>query len=237
MAAGSGRSAVDQQGAIAAIGRQPAGRVLLVVVLAGLVCYALWGVLRAVLDWNHLGHGVKGVLERAGYLLSAAAYAILVPPTYNLIAGRSHPAQGGVQSAQAQHSVASIMSLPWGRWMVGAVGIVVMGVGSYQAYQGVRAKLDRLVQSSTLTPRQANWIRRVGCFGTAGRGVVFVLIGGLIVLSAYRADPGQAQGLEWALVALLRQPFGAWLLGLVAIGLLAFGLYSFMIALWARFRK
>lgn len=234
VAVGSGRSSTDQQGAIAAIGRQPAGQMLLVAVLAGLVCYALSGVFRAVLDRQHKGHGLKGILQRLGYLCSAAAYSALVPPTYHLITGGSHPARGGVQTAQSQHSVASAMSLPLGKWLVGAVGIVVIAVGAYQIYQGIQAKSDRLIQSPALTPRQMNWIEGMGRFGTVARGVVFALIGILIVLSAYHSDPSRARGLDGALIALLREPYGPWLLGVVALGLLAFGLYSLLTALWFR---
>jgi hypothetical protein len=236
MAAGSGGSPADQQGAIAAIGRQPAGRILLMVVLAGLVCYSFWGVFRAVFDRHHQGHGWKGVLERLGYLFSAAAYASLVLPTYGLITGGAQPAQGGVQSTQAQHSVASVMSLPLGKWLVGALGFVVIAVGVYQVYQGIRVTFDRLIQSSALTPRQLKWIKGMGRFGTVARGIVFALTGILIVLSAYHSDPRHAEGIDSALIALLRQPFGPWLLGLVAIGLLSFGLYSMMSALWFRFK-
>ena len=237
VAVGARRSPTDQQGAIAAIGRQPGARVLLVAVLAGLICYALWGVFRAITDRHHQGHGLRGILERLGYLFSAAAYALLVLPTYNLIAGRSHPAKGGVQEVEIQHSAASVMSLPLGKWLVGAVGVVVIGVGAYQIYQGIRVTFDRLIRSSALSPRQMRWIKGMGRFGTVARGVVFVLIGIFVVLSAYHSDPSRAQGMDGALMALLREPYGPWLSGVVAIGLLAFGLYSLMNALWFRFKK
>jgi len=77
----------------------------------------------------------------------------------------------------------------------------------------------------------------MGRFGTVARGVVFVLIGIFVVLSAYHSDPSRAQGMDGALMALLREPYGPWLSGVVAIGLLAFGLYSLMNALWFRFKK
>ncbi len=158
-------------------------------------------------------------------------------PTYRLITGGSHPAKGGVQGAQAQHFVASVMSLPLGRWLVGAVGVVVVGVGVYEIYQGIRVRFDRLVQSTALTPRQMKWTKGMGRFGTVARGIIFALIGALIVHSAYRADPGQAEGFDRALNALLLEPHGPWILGLVAMGLLAFGLYSLMTALWFRFTE
>jgi uncharacterized protein DUF1206 len=58
-------------GAIAKIGQQPAGLVLLWVVLLGLISYSLWGLVRAFLDPLHKGTDMKGLIERGGFLASA----------------------------------------------------------------------------------------------------------------------------------------------------------------------
>ena len=49
-------------GAIAAIGKQRAGMVLSWLVLIGLISYALWGVVRSVLDPLHKGRDLKGLV-------------------------------------------------------------------------------------------------------------------------------------------------------------------------------
>ncbi len=92
---GKGGAPVDPQGAIAAIGRQPAGLYFLWVVLIGLVSYALWGIIRAVFDPLHKGNDMKGVLARVGFLLSAASYSYLALYTYGLISGAGNSGQSG----------------------------------------------------------------------------------------------------------------------------------------------
>jgi hypothetical protein len=67
--------------------------------------------------------------------------------------------------------------------------------------------------------------------------VVFAIVGGLIFLAAYNANPSQQVGIDAALATLMKQPYGVWLLGLVALGLMAFGFYSLLGALWFRFKK
>ena len=83
VALGKGGALASPQGAIAAIGKQPAGMIFLWVVLVGLIAYALWGVVRAVYDPLDKCHRPKGLLARFGFLVSAFGYGILALTTYD----------------------------------------------------------------------------------------------------------------------------------------------------------
>jgi hypothetical protein len=230
---GKGGALASPQGAIAAIGKQPAGRILLWVVLVGLISYSLWGVVRAVMDPLHKGYDAKGLIARAGFLASAFGYAILIIPTYGYITGASKTANG----SQTQKFITTIMALPWGRWAIGILGLVVLLAGLYQIYQGVSAGFERQFHTYVLTPKEVTLVTGVGRFGTAARGVVLAIVGGLFGLAAYQADPSQQVGMDTALSTILHQPYGIWLLGIVALGLIAFGIYSMLCALWFRIRR
>lgn len=233
VALGKGGALASPQGAIAAIGKQPGGLILLWAVLLGLVSYALWGIVRAVYDPLHKGHDTKGLLARFGFLASAFGYAILVWPTYGYITGASKTTSG----AGTQKFIASIMAMPWGRWAIGILGLAVLAGGLYQIYLGFKAGFDKQFQTYALTPEEVKVVTDVGRFGTSARGVVFAFVGGLIILAAYRANPSQPVGMDAALAALLHQPYGVWLLGIIAVGLIAFGFYSMLGALWFRLKK
>jgi hypothetical protein len=230
---GKGGAPAGPQGAIAAIGKQPAGLILLWVILVGLISYSLWGVVRAVLDPLHKGHDLKGLLARFGFLVSAFGYAILIMPTYGYITGASKNGNG----FQTQKFINSIMAMPWGRWAIGIIGLAVLAGGLYQLYQGFTASFDKQIKTYALTPKEVRLATNVGRFGTSARGVVFALVGGLISLSAYQANPSQPVGMESALATLMKQPYGIWLLGIVAVGLIAFGVYSLLSAAWFRIRR
>jgi type IV secretory pathway VirB2 component (pilin) len=229
VAVGSGGALSDQQGAIAAVGRAPAGKVLLYVVLVGLAGYALWGVIRAVVDPLHQGNDAKDIAQRLGFLISGISYGLLVLATYGLITAGASAASNGAQNAKTQQTVASILSQPWGPWVVGLVSVIVIGVGLLQIYQGFRRKFNHQFQLAGRTANMRKWIERLGRFGTVARGVVFTLVGVFLVLAAYHHDASQVQGIDGVLTALLHQPYGPWLLGVVAAGLIAFGIYSAMI--------
>ncbi len=72
-------------------------------------------------------------------------------------------------------------------------------------------------------------------FGVAARGVVFVIAGVFLVLAALRTDEQEVRGLGGALSAILEQPFfGNFLLGIVAVGLVAYGLLMVAVARYRR---
>jgi hypothetical protein len=67
----------------------------------------------------------------------------------------------------------------------------------------------------------------LGVVGHLARGVVFGLIGVFLVRAAWQYDPEEAIGLDGALAKVLRADYGDTLLGLVAAGLAAYGVYCF----------
>ena len=237
VAAGVGGSLDDPQGAIAALGKTALGNVVLYGILLGLIGYAMWGFIRAVADPLHKGSDAKGIALRVGYAVSGVSYLLLALATYGLITGGASAAQNGAQTAQTQQTAASILSKPWGAVTVGVAGIVVIVIGAIQVFQGLSNTFDKQFDPYALTPYQRTWIDRLGRFGTAARGVVFALIGFFLFSAGLNHNANQAQGIDGVLKALLYQPFGPWLLGVVALGLIAFGIYSGMSGILLRFKR
>jgi hypothetical protein len=232
VALGKGGALASPQGAIAAIGKQPAGMILLWVVLIGILAYSLWGLVRAIWDPLNKGSDTKGILTRIGYFASAVGYAFLAYTTYGFISGTSQSTNGSPAKI-----LASVMAIPMGRWAIALIGLIVVAVGLYQIMLGIKAGFEKQFQTYDLTPKEAKLATDVGRFGTAARGVVFALVGGLIFLAAYNSNPSQPVGMDAALATLLHQPYGIWLLGIIAVGLVAFGFYSLLGAIWFRFKR
>ena len=232
VAFGKGGALASPQGAIAAIGKQSAGLIFLWVILLGIISYSIWGLIRAFWDPLHKGKDTKGLLTRFGFFTSALGYAFLAFTTFGYIKGASQSSSGSQTKL-----LGSVMAMPAGRWVVGLLGLIVVAVGLYNIYLGLKAGFERQFQMYSLTSKEVKVVTDIGRFGTAARGVVFAIVGGLIFLAAYNANPSQQVGIDAALATLMKQPYGVWLLGLVAVGLMAFGFYSLLGALWFRFKK
>ena len=230
---GKNATPADQFGAIVAMSRLPYATVILWAVLIGLISYSIWGLIRAFLDPYHKGTDIKGLLARGGFLVSAVTYALFVLPTYDLIQGASHSSQTG----NTQRMVATLMAMPFGRVIVGLFGLAGIAAGIYQIYMALRAHSDQQFKQYALTPDQLRTVKRAGQFGTIARGVVFGLVGFFFCLAAIYARPQQAKTFDGALDFLARQPYGIWLLAIVALGLIAFGVYSLIGAALFRLKR
>ncbi len=235
--AGTGGSLDDPQGVIATMGKSPFGTIILYAILVGLIGYSLWGFIRAVFDPLHRGHDAKGIALRVGYAASGISYLLLALATYGLIIGNTGAARNGAQTAQTQQTAATVLTKPWGPVVVAIIGIVVIVIGAVQVFQGMSSTFEKQFNPYELSPYQQKWIDRLGRFGTAARGLVFSMIGLFLFLAGYNHNANQAQGIDGVLKALLHQPSGPWLLGIVALGLIAFGLYSGLSGTLFRFKR
>jgi uncharacterized membrane protein YidH (DUF202 family) len=230
-ALGSGGETTDSRGAIRHLGHSTFGDVLLVLVAAGLLGYAAWRFLQAIHDTEGKGSDAKGLAVRLAYAGKGLVHAGLALTPIRMLARGDGGRDGQVQSWTAR-----LMAQEWGTWMVAGVGVAVIGAGLYQVVKGVRRSFRDHLDGRAMSPAMRRWAERAGTFGYVAHGVVFGIVGGFLVQAARRADPGQAKGLEAALDTLLRQPHGQLLLAAVALGLVAYGLLSFVEARYRAIR-
>ena len=227
---GRGGQTTGSRGALQTLLEQPFGRVLLGVVASGLACYAAWQFIRAVADPEDEGCSGKAVAKRVACFVSGAVHVGLVVAAVRMVLGGG----GGSGDGGAQDKTAQLMSYPLGQWLVAIVGLVIAGYGAQQIVRAYKADLDSQLVLSGMDASMRQWVRRVCRFGMAARGVVFGIIGLFLLLAAWQNDPGEARGLGGALHSLQEQGYGPWLLGLVALGLVAYGGYQFVLARYRR---
>lgn len=225
-----GGKTTDAKGALESIVTQPFGQILLVLIAIGLFGYMLWRFVEAFMDPENEGSDAKGIAKRIGYAISGIIYASLAFSAAQLAAGSGSGGSGN----STQHWTARLMSQPFGRWLVGIVGAIVIGVGFYQFYKAFSTKFRRKLKVREMSEAEETWAIRAGRFGLSARGVVFVIIGFFLLQAAYQSDASEARGLGGALQTLLQQPYGPWLMGLVALGLIAYGIYM---GVQARYRR
>jgi hypothetical protein len=226
---GLGGTTTDSRGALLQILSEPFGKLMLVLIGAGLIGYVLLRLAQAFLDPEHKGSDTKGIALRAGYLFSALVYAGLAWTAFRLASG-----SGGASGNQTQDWVTRLFALPLGRWLVGIAGLWVLGGGLYQLYKAYSADFSEHFRWNQMSEAERTWSVRLGRAGLAARGIVQGLIGLFLIQAALLFDPGKVQGTTGALQTLAPPPFGLWTVGVVAIGLAAYGIYMLAAARYSR---
>jgi hypothetical protein len=226
LAFGGGANA-SQQGALRAIAAQPFGKVLLILVAIGLGGYSLWRLVRAA-----LGHGREDSddgFDRLAALGSGIVYAGLCAIAVEILLGG-----GGSGSGSPKHTTAGVLGWPGGPWLVGIAGVVLIGIGVYQAVQGLMKSFLEDSKTEEMGPRMRRWFERIGVVGHLARAVVYALVGVFLIRAAVDYAPNKAVGVDGALAKLAHAAYGPFLLCLVAAGLIAFGIYSLFDARYRR---
>jgi hypothetical protein len=226
LALGDGGKAASQQGALKAVAAQPFGKVLLVLLAAGLAGYAIWRLTRAA-----VGHGREDSdsgSERIAALASGLAYAALCVTAIAILAG----AGGG--SGSPKQATGGVLDWPGGQVIVAVAGAALAGVGAYQVFKGVTASFLDSSKTHEMDEAVEAPFTVLGVIGHVARGLAFALIGYGLIKAAVDYDPKNAVGLDGALRKVEHASYGPVLLGIVAAGFIMFALYSIADA---RYRK
>jgi Domain of Unknown Function (DUF1206) len=227
VALGSGDQKANQQGAFEELAKNPLGAVLLWVLVVGFVAIAIWRASQVVWGFGYESDKTKRLRKRASSGGKAVVFVVLA-----VLAARTAAGSGG-GGGGGQKAAAGVLGLPGGQLLVGAAGIAIMVAGGVKIWAGWKKKF--LSDMDLPSDQRARLVaERAGQVGFIARGVVTVIVGILVVVAAVRFRPEEANGLDAALHTLARQPFGPYLLGAVALGLFAYGVFLFFDARYHR---
>ena len=229
VALGEEQSTADQQGALASLAGSTAGKLLLIVLAAGLGGYALFR-LYEVFAGTAAEHGHKAKLDRAASVVRVLIYGGLCFSAIQILV------ESGSQSSSsgASSSTSTVFELPAGVVLVIGGGLALIGVGIYQLYESISAGFRDDLRLAQMSEHEQHVATAAGTAGYAARAVVFSLTGAFLLKAGIEHDADEAVGLDGALQEIAQQSYGAILLGLVAAGLFVFGFYSLI---EARYRK
>lgn len=228
LAVGSGGETTNQRGALTTIAEQPLGKAMLIAMTIGLAGYAIWRLIRAA-----IGHGTQdsdSASERVGAAVSGLAYAALCVTAVQILVGAS--SSGGTNSPKK--TTGGVLDWTGGTTIVAIVGAILIGVALYQGYIGVSRKFLEDSKTWEMNHVVKRAFTAIGVFGHLARMVVFGLVGYGLVKAAIDYDARSAIGLDGALSKVSHYSYGPLLLGVVAVGLIGFALYSIADA---RYRK
>lgn len=234
VAAGFGGETTDQYGALDAIRNGPLGTIALVIIGVGPLGYMIWRIVAAATDAEGDGSDPMSIGKRFAHGARGIAYGVLGVSALRALGNRSDDSAGHAQ--RTRDWTARLLDLPYGRALVVAAGLGVIGYAGYQVYRAGTDKVKKHLDLAGAGPGRAEWVVRLGRIGIAARAVVFALIGAFLVQAGMHRDSSEAGGIAQSLDAVAAAPFGRVALGAVALGLVAYGIYQLATARYRRIR-
>jgi hypothetical protein len=218
---GLSRENGDKAEAFKVIYEQPFGKIILLAIGMGLLGFVMLRCFQAFKDIDNKGNDMKGIFNRIGYALSALLYLGLGAYAFKLVISGI----GGSESDSRQFVVSKVLGYPGGEYMVGIAGLVVMGMGIYQIIRGVTGKFMKHIQ--LVRSNMKDFFKKAGTVGYISRGIVLVIIGYFLFHAALKSNSNEAQG-TGAAFDFLQNNFGSVMMALVALGLIGYGIFTFV---------
>jgi len=217
--ASASRSA-DFSGALRTLADQPFGKILLWLVAIGLVALALWQASEVIWGYRNC-EGAKRVRKKVASGAKAVVYAAMGVSAASVALG------SGSSSSEIQRQTTSgVLAWPAGHVIVVATGLIIVGVGVAGVVKGAKKSFSEEIDTSSMSSGARKGVERLGQVGYIAKGVALGLVGILLSYATLTYARQEGQGLDGALQTILAQPFGRFLLTLVALGFLAFGLFA-----------
>jgi hypothetical protein len=222
---GTGEQEASQLGAVAEIAERSYGKPLLWLIAVGLLLYAAWRLVSAALPAEN---SAKAWATRVGYLVSALVYAVLGRAAIAFARGTG--SGGESEDSKVERFTRDLMENSAGRWLVGFIGVGVIGIALVFALKGITASFRDELEPRPVGPISHEGIIALGRVGWIGRGVVTGLVGWLFIRAAVMFDPDEAQGIDGALRKATSAPIGAVLVGVSAAALVTYGVFCIVSA-------
>jgi Domain of Unknown Function (DUF1206) len=228
IAFGAGGNA-DQSGALATLAGQTGGPLILWVVAAGLVALGLWRIAEAIVGSKPSERSGSGNDDTPAWKRAKSVGLAIVNLAIALSAARFAMGSGQQSSQQNAGLSAQMMQSGWGKAVLILVGLGLAAIGGYHVYKGASKKFLKDLRVSGGTG-----ITAVGITGYVAKGLVLAGAGVLVIIATLEADPSKATGFDAAVKTLGHAPFGKVLLIVAALGIAAFGGYSFVRSRYGR---
>lgn len=232
LAFGRAAQEASAKGALEAVTERAYGTFLVSLAGIGFALYAMWRFVEAVADPQDEGTDWKGLAKRAAHFGRGVLYVGVAFIAFRFAFNGT--SSGGSGDQQKQELARNMLGIPGGRFIVIAAGLVIIGTGVWNAYNGVSRRFAKNLKHGQLDGPSRAAVVSIAVVGFCGRAAAFLIAGGFVVRAGWKHDPNTGVGLDGALRQAAQSATGPWLLTAVAVGLIAYGIFMFASAIYGR---
>jgi hypothetical protein len=218
-AGGLGANPQGARDAMELLFEQPLGGYLLWTLAAGLLCFAGWRFLQCAFDIERYGSGPYGLMRRGVLAGSSVFYVALAAAAVRITFAHRRTSE----DQSAREWTEWVMAQPLGRAVIALIAAGFIGIALGLAVKAFRAPYRHHLDA---TQGQRAMAVALGSYGLLTRAFVFMGFGVFLVLAAYDSNSQEAMSLAGVLRAMQAQAYGGVMLGIAALGLLAFGFFE-----------
>lgn len=212
--------------------KQTFGNILLILMAIGLACYAAWRFIQAVKDPENIGDDAKGKAKRMAFFCSGLLYLGI-----GVMAALKAFGSGGGGSGSGSAQKSSFLASETGLIIIGVVGAGIIIAGIFQFVKAYKNDYQKKFDLSSLDDqKKRESIEKTAKFGLSARGVILLIIGYFAIKAYLDNDPSDIKTTSEAFSFIQDASYGAWLMGFIAAGLVAYAIYMFLMAKYRRFR-
>lgn len=214
---------------------QTFGNILLILMALGLACYATWRFIQSIKDPENIGDDSKGIAKRIGFFCSGLLYlGIGIMAAFKAFGSGGGGSGSGSGAGSTQES--SFLASETGLVLIGIVGAGIIIAGIFQFVKAYKNDYQKKFDLSSLSDqKKRESVEKTAKFGLSARGVILLIIGYFAVKAYFDNDPSDIKTTTEAFSFIQDSSYGAWLLGLVAAGLVAYAIYMFLMAKYRKF--
>lgn len=221
----------------------PLGTALVGVISLGLFAYSIWRFYQTIKfpEGNNENKKMKSVFKRVRYFYSGAFYGLIAygfakPLIYSLTGSSKAKFETG--SAEGEKTALwELLSHDWGKVFIWALAILIGGQAIQQFFIAYKGRFMRKIDNYPSVKYEYDFIRKAGILGYISRGLVFAVISFFLIKVIIKHNANEYKGTEGALAYFLSFGYGNLLLGGVALGLTAYGIFHIMVARHANYTK
>ena len=213
----------------------PLGKALVGVVALGLFAYSIWRFYQTIKfpEGDGDNEKVKSGFKRVRYFYSGVFYGLIAYAFAKpLINALTQSSEKEVETGAGDEKAAlwELLSLDWGKALIWALAILVAGQALQQFFIAYKGKFMKKIDNYPSVKHEYDFIKRAGRLGYISRGMVFGVLAFFLIKVIFNHNANEYKGTEGALAYFLSFSYGPILLGAVALGLTAYGIFHIMVA-------
>ena len=224
LALGDQSGSASSTGALHKLAQTSFGAVLIWLIAIGMLFLVLWRLLDAAVGHQEEPEDMKRLRKRLVSAAKAVLYGAIALSAFKIAMGSGSSSK---KSSSTDDITATIMKWPAGPLIVGVIGLAIIAYGLNQVRVAWTEKFRKHLDAEGNSGDTGKAYLWFGKAGYMAKGIAFAVIGGLFCYAALTHNAKKSGGLDVALHKVLQQPFGPFLLGLIAVGIGCYGLFCF----------